>query len=205
MPRLGSGFALVCLCASISACGGDKSPTAPSTPPAPTPTVVSLTGTVSAQGGARLAGASVMIFDGVNVGKSVSTNTNGEYRFDGLTAGNGNLVARANGYDESRAGLAIDGTKSLNFTLRTAAAWSKTGVGNTVFDMPTWVTRVHVIGDYGGNSSNFIIRVGGRLIVNELVGTHWNQVHHEGTYLVAGGVVEIVDSTGVSWSMVEER
>jgi hypothetical protein len=74
-----------------------------------------------------------------------------------------------------------------------------------VFDMPTYIRRVRIIGDYGGRTSNFIIYVGGRLVVNELVGTTWNQVHHEETYAVVGGEVMIIDSSGVSWSMVEER
>jgi hypothetical protein len=35
------------------------------------------------------------------------------------------------------------------------------------FDMPADVARVRIVGIHTGSSSNFIVRVGGRLIVNE--------------------------------------
>ncbi len=204
MSRPTLGLALLCLSGFVVACNGDKSPS-PTAPSTPTPTTVSLTGNVSAVGGAKLGGATVRIFDGVNAGKSTSTDGSGAYRFDGLTSGNGNLVATADGYDESRAGVVINGTNTLNFTLRTTVPWSRSGSGNTVFDMPTYITRVHIIGDYGGRTSNFIIWIGGRLIVNELVGTDWGEVHYEGTHAVTGGTVEVKNSNGVSWSITEER
>jgi hypothetical protein len=43
-----------------------------------------------------------------------------------------------------------------------APPWTMSGTGNTVFDMPTRVSRVKITGTYTGFSSNFIIRVGGR-------------------------------------------
>ena len=67
--------------------------------------------------GKRLVLAKVTIIDGPNAGKSTTTNANGEYRIEGLTAGNGNVGADATGYIEGRAGLFIDGAATLNFTL----------------------------------------------------------------------------------------
>jgi hypothetical protein len=142
--------ALVLSCLASLACGDSKSPTSPSSPPAPT--TASLTGTVSAQGGARLTGATVVVLDGPNANRSVATNGNGEYRFEGLTTAGMNFAARAIGYEEARGGVIVDGTKTLNFTLRTAAPWSKTGVGLSVFDMPTYITRVRIIGTYTGSA-----------------------------------------------------
>lgn len=87
-----------------------------------------------------------------------------------------------------------------------------TGVGNTVFDLPKDAARLRIIGNYSGNSSNFIVRIAGRLVVNELLGTGWSQTRYQGDHLVpsqcaaaAGAtcVVEIVDSTGVAWSFEE--
>ena len=49
-------------------------------------------------------------------------------------------------------------------------------------------------------SSNWIVKIGGKLIVNELIGTGWGQTHIEGTYTTTGGVVEITNSTGVAGS-----
>ena len=53
----------------LSSCGSYKTPAAPS--------AVSLAGTVTAQDGARLAGATVRVVDGVNAGKSTTTNNRG--------------------------------------------------------------------------------------------------------------------------------
>ena len=81
--------------------------------------------------------------------------------------------------------------------------WSRSGVGDNVFDMPTYISRVKITGSYTGNSSNFIVYIGGDLIVNELLGTVWGQTSFSGTYLTTGGVVEIKYSSGVSWSFTE--
>ena len=72
-----------------------------------------------------------------------------------------------------------------------------------VFDMPTYVSRVRVVGTYTGYSSNFIVHVGGRLLVNELLGTGWGTTRYDGTLLTTGGVVEITHSSGVSWSFTQ--
>jgi hypothetical protein len=93
----------------------------------------------------------------------------------------------------------LRGTKLL--TVR--KNWTKSGKGNMVFDMPTDVSRVKITGKYTGYSSNFIVWVGGDLLVNELLGTGWGTTYYEGTHLTTGGVVEIEDSNGVSWSFTE--
>jgi hypothetical protein len=82
----------------------------------------------------------------------------------------------------------------------------RSGTGDTVFDMPLDVARVHIVGIYTGFSSNFIVRIGGRLIVNELLGTGWGQTKYDGVLLTGGGgVVSITNSSGVSWSFEEVR
>lgn len=84
--------------------------------------------------------------------------------------------------------------------------FARSGVGDTVFDMPVDVARVRIIGTYTGNSSNFVVRIGGRLIVNELLGRSWNQTTYDGTLLTGGGgTVAITLSSGVSWSIQEIR
>lgn len=93
----------------------------------------------------------------------------------------------------------MSGTKLL--TVR--SLWSKSGAGDSVFDMPTYVSRVRVIGTYTGFSSNFIVTVGGSLLVNELLGTGWGTTTYDGTLLTTGGVVEITNSSGVSWSFTQ--
>ena len=90
-------------------------------------------------------------------------------------------------------------------TIRVPAPWAQSGRSDTVFDMPSYVRRVRITGDYTGYSSNFIVRIAGRVVVNELVGTGWKQTSFVGTYVTTGGVVEITDSSGVAWSFTQVR
>ena len=86
--------------------------------------------------------------------------------------------------------------------------WSRTGTGDTVFDMPPYVARVHVTGLYTGQSSNFIVWINEprTLLVNELLGTSWGHATYDGTLPThGGGVVSITSSTGVVWSFTEVR
>jgi len=88
----------------------------------------------------------------------------------------------------------------------TAAAWTMNGQGNMVFDMPTSVARVRITGTFSGGSSNFIIKIGGRLIVNELLGTGFGRTAYDGTHLTGGGgVTEITNSAAVAWTFAEVR
>jgi hypothetical protein len=95
------------------------------------------------------------------------------------------------------------GTKKLRVIPK--AVWTVSGQGDMVFDMPTYVSRVRIIGTYTGYSSNFIVHVGGQYLVNELLGTAWGTTRYDGTLLTIGGLVEIVHSSGVSWSFTEVR
>jgi Carboxypeptidase regulatory-like domain len=188
----------------LSGCDASRSPTAPST--------VSLIGTVTAQDGARVSGATVRIGDGLNAGKSTATNNDGEYRFDDLAVSNGTVSVVAEGYESAITRSYIDGMKPLDFTLRTRVPWSVAGTGNARFDIPSYVTGVHVIGVYTGVTSTFIVHVGNCVIVEDQLGTGARRTISDGTYPVtpaltpSSGVVEIiVDSPEVSWSLTEDR
>lgn len=76
-----------------------------------------LSGTVSSTSGSRIASATVTAIDGANSGASVTTNSDGEYRFDSLSAANVNFSATATGFQEDRRGVFVNGTNTLNFTL----------------------------------------------------------------------------------------
>jgi hypothetical protein len=71
--------------------------------------------------------------------------------------------------------------------------------------MPTYVSRVHVVGVYTGDGSNFVIRVGGRLLVNEIIGRRHESTRYEGVHLTSGGTVEVTISNGVQWTLTEVR
>lgn len=74
--------------------------------------------------------------------------------------------------------------------------------------MPTTISRIHITGDYGGYCENFIVHIGGRGVVNEILGTcpvATTGRHYDAIALTVGGVVEIVDSSGVAWTFTEVR
>lgn len=105
-----------------------------------------------------------------------------------------------------------DHTSGTNTILMTGAGnldntpvFSRTGSGDSVFDLPSHVTRVRIQGTYTAFSSNFIVRISGSLVVNELLGTGWNQTSFDGTYQVTPGTVQITNSSGVSWTFTEVR
>lgn len=206
MKRLIRCVALALLAVS---CGSSPAPTTVTTSTTTTtiPALVSLTGTVSALGGARLSGATVRISDGANAGASTTTDGSGAYRFDNLTRSNANVFASAPNYDTTGSGLFLDGTRALNFTLRTTQPFTRTGSGANVFDLPTYITRVRIVGDYNGSCENFIIHIAGRGVVNEILGTCsvGSGRHFEGTYVTSGGVVEVLNSSGITWTFTEVR
>lgn len=93
-------------------------------------------------------------------------------------------------------------------TTTLAPLWTRAGIGDMVFDMPSYVTRVRVVGTYTGYTSNFIIWINKprTLLVNELLGTGWGKTTYDGTLLTGGGgVVSIESSSGVVWSFAEVR
>lgn len=86
------------------------------------------------------------------------------------------------------------------------AIFTISGSGDNVFDLPARITRIKITGAYTDFASNFIVKIAGSLVVNELMGTGFNQTKFEGTYLItAGGTVQITNSTGVVWTFTEVR
>lgn len=195
----------VVLCAFSIACGGGSSPTSPTPPANSTPppnTTASLAGTVTSSTGGGVPGAVVTIADGVNAGRSTTTSSTGTYRFDNLTAGNGNVFARASGFEDGGNGLFITGSASLNFTLR-AIFFNITGGRNSVIDLPRRNTRMQVFGRWNGSgTSNFIVRhVGGSGIVNAILR---DSNPYQGVHTTTGGPIEIVSSDNITeWRFTE--
>lgn len=83
--------------------------------------------------------------------------------------------------------------------------FTKSGSGDTVFDLPTRVTRIRIEATFSGRSSNFIVRIGGNsAVVNEILGTANQRPGFVGTFPIAGGgTVEITRSSGVFWTFTE--
>lgn len=194
----------VVACFALVSCGGENNPVGPSTPTAP-PASVALSGTVTS-GGAPVAGAVVSFLDGPNAGQSTTASASGAYSFTGISAGNANLSARANGYLEDRRGVTIAGATTLSFTLERAAPFTRSGQGNDVFDKPAYVTRVRITGRFDGTGQNFQVFCGPNLLVNEILGTRWPSTSYEGTHATPNCTqVRVENSNGVQWSMSEVR
>jgi hypothetical protein len=193
---------LASLIAGCNSSDGPSTPTAPTTPTAPAPVATSLSGTVTSSTGGPVPGASVTITDGSNAGRSTTTATNGTYRIDGLTASNGNVFARAGGFDDDGRGAFISGATTLNFTLR-AIFFNISGARNSVIDLPRRSTRMIVFGRWSGTgTSNFIVRpVGGVSIVNAILR---DANPYQGTHTTTGGPIEIISSENiVEWRFTE--
>jgi hypothetical protein len=83
--------------------------------------------------------------------------------------------------------------------------FSRAGTGNDVFTVPSQVKLAHITGQFAGSSSNFIIWIDNDLVVNELLGTFWEQTSYAGTHAVRNGQARVEDSTGVTWTFTEVR
>lgn len=206
---------LIALFAVLTIACGD-SPTTPSqappvtAPPPPAPTLYTVTGTVTSLATtAGIQGATVRIADGPNAGLSSTTTSDGRYTLSGLTFAGFSVGVTAPGFVASSRGVPLSATTTTaNFTLLPEALWSHSGTGNTVFTMPAYFARVRIVGSYTGFCENFIVRIGGRSALNEILGTCSiaSGTRYDGVHLTnGGGTVEITSSTGVSWSFVEQR
>lgn len=124
-------------------------------------------------------------------------------------------VLRVNGNQTS-------GNNGINIAclgIDTSPLFVRSGVGDTVFDAPSKIQRIHVVATYTGNSQNFVLWVGQpgtacgvvisgscSLLVNELMGRFWDQTRYEATLSTGGRTVMTIESSsGVSWTITEVR
>ena len=223
--------ALVASLGIIPACGDNSSPSSPSGAAAPaTPTrIINLLGGSLNIGTVQVGSAGSAAFNIRNDGNSTltvsgitgpcagtsttATWTSGQVpaasqqsvtvNFKPVTVQNCSGTITVNGDQTS-------GTNTIGITATSTLdgipILLKGGSGDTVFDLPVYITRIRITADYGGFSSNFIVKIAGRLVVNELVGTTWKQTHFDGVYAIAGGgTVEVTNSSGVAWLFTEQR
>jgi hypothetical protein len=92
-------------------------------------------------------------------------------------------------------------------TLDGVPIFTRSGSGDTVFDMPSYVSRVRITGAPATGCQNFIVYIAGSLKVNVIVGTCSvaDARTYDGIVTSAGGTVEVRGSTGVNWSFTEVR
>ncbi len=121
---------LVTLLAIVTISCSDETPTSPSTGGAsagPRQTllpemVAPLTGGVFSTTGVPIAGATVLVLDGLSSGTTVTSDANGRYRFERLPRANTNLSATAVNYIEDRRGVHINGSDITQFRARSDTA-----------------------------------------------------------------------------------
>lgn len=195
---------------TIACGGGNSSPTAPTPPSTPAPPAIArfiLEGFVrNSRTNAGIPNATVELSStSAQTNVTATTDGNGYFAAGDVGVGGGyNVRVSANRYNgSSQSGQSFASGDTL--TIRLDPFFTRTGAGNTVFDMPTNVRRVRIRGRYTQNSSNFIVRIGGRLVVNELLGTGWSTTTYDGLHLTNGGVVEITNSSGVAWEFHQEQ
>lgn len=172
--------------------------------PAPTPSIT-VTGIVTDSNSRRpLSGVRVAALTSavLNVGET-RTDGNGFYSVVVPSATALSVSYALQGYNFSSSTVTF--TSDTRRDVALLPFWTLSGTGNTVFDMPSYVSRVRITGRYDSNSSNFIVRVGGRLVVNELLGRAWNATTYNGLHLVSGGVTEITNSRDVAWTFTQEQ
>lgn len=116
-------------------------------------------------------------------------------------------AAACGGGSSPSAPTAIATTTTTTTTTLPPVLWGASGTGANVFTMPAYIRRVKIDGAYGGRCENFIVRIAGRLVVNEILGNCSVGVGRDytGTFTTTGGLVEITSSTGILWTFLEVR
>ena len=213
---------------ALVSCGG-KSPTAPTPdPPATATRIIRLLGGPINFGGIEIGNSFTWNLQIANDGNAPLTisNVNGP---GGQAAGfvssvsNGTVIAagsvrpwtitftpNASAQYNGNITVSSDATSGTNTVAMVAfgrgPTYTRAGVGDDVFDVPFYVSRVRITGNYNANSSNFIMRIGGRTVINELLGTFWGQTAFSGNYLLEStGASTVTNSSGVSWTVTELR
>ena len=203
---------LIVLVALFAVGCGSSSPTAPTTPPVVTPPVAqtfTLNGTVTSTAGGPVSGATVRVMDGSNANKSTTTSSTGAYALTGLAVSGMTVNASASFYTAASKGVTLTSSQSVDFQLAPIPLFTASGIGDSVFDMPTTVARVRITATPTTSCQNFVVRIGGRAsIINVILGTCSvaDAPSLDSTYLTGGGgVVSITISTGIRWTFTEVR
>ena len=218
---------LLAVLVATSACG-DKSPTAPTPPPPPAATrIIALQGNMSfgdvGVGATETrelrisnTGTEALNVTGMTITSGISSVYTSSWTNGTLAPGasqvaivrftpaaiqdyNGTLTINAN---------QTGGQNTINFTGRGVfpdrPLFARSGAGNTVFDLPPAVSRMLIRGRWTGrDTSNFIVHLDGRSLINEILRT---SINYEGVHAINGGrTIEIVSSGAIEWSFQEIR
>jgi len=208
--------AFVCAIA-IASCGGSgSSPTSP-TNPTPTPparTTFNLSGSVvnNRANGIKIPNATLTITAGTNSGTATTSDASGNYQFTNLTPGTFTITSHAASYTDGSQAVTLGNADAAGVNIfMDPPVFVQSGIGDNVFTLPAWVSKVRVDATYGGYCQNFIVHVssGAFSLINVIIGTCGvadSRSPFSGTYQVVGGsTVTITQSTGIAWTFTEQR
>ena len=210
---------LIIVAMLCSACGGN-SPTTPTPTPTPTPpatptvTSVAVTTTGCTNGSTCTVPATLQLSAVATLsnGSTQTVTTQAQWSSTNPSVAevsqSGVVTARNTGGADV---TAVYQGKLGGVTINVPPPWSQTGVGDNVFKVPTYVTRMRIDATYGGSCQNFIVRISTQptSLVNVIIGTCSvadTRSPFTGTYAINnGGVVTITSSTGVNWTFTQLR
>lgn len=219
----------------VSACGSSSSTTSP-TPTVPaTPTkIITVSGnlafgnvnigqsadrtfTISNSGNALLTFTSLSCSGGSGSAGYTASPTTGTVAPGGTTTVTVHFAPTTSGFlscvlsvvgDQTSGGAAINVSGT---GVNPNPIFVQSGVGDNVFTLPSYVTRVRVDATYTGSCQNFIVHVSTSVVslINVIIGTCSvadSRSPFSGTYAISnGGVVSITGSTGINWTFTELR
>lgn len=226
---------LVALAILASACGGSSS-TAPTPPPTPTATrIISISpgdlpfGTVNlGESSTRTftignSGTGTLTFTGITASGGTgatgftATPTAGSVAPGGTQTVSVRFAPTIAQYHSAVLTVTADqtaGQPAFNISglgFDNSPLFVQTGVGDSVFTVPSKVRRMRIDASYSGFCQNFIVRISttATSLVNVIIGTCSvadTPSPFSGTYAINnGGTVSITGSTGVSWTFTEVR
>lgn len=190
-----------------ASCGGAATPAGPAPTPAAT---YSLRGVVRSYASGNMAGARVTITDGPNAGLSATTAADGSYQVTLISGGGFTAKAEAQAHVTSYANFELtpDGpAKTWDVSMVPTETWTRRGTGPISFELPRYVRRVHLEAKYAGTLQRFIVKLEGREWVNRLLGTAApsTTVYGESRVYAGSAIIEILESEGVDWYLLELR
>lgn len=232
MKRLLSVLAI----ATFAGACGSSSSTAPSTPVATaTPTkIITVSGnlafgnvnigqsadrtfTIANSGNATLTFTSLSCAGGTGTAGYTASPTSGTIAPGGTTTVTVHFAPTTAGFLScvlSVVGDQTSGGAAINISgtgVNPNPIFVQSGIGDSVFTLPSYVTRVRVDASFSGSCQNFIVRVSTSTLslINVIIGTCSvadTRSPFTGTYAINnGGVVTITNSTGVNWTFTELR
>lgn len=201
----------------LSGCGS-STPTSPAPTPPPARTMFNMSGGVidNKVGTNKVQNASLTIQDGTNAGRNTTADGAGNYQFTNLTPGTFTVALSGPGYISTTSSVTLgQADKTQNFFMDPVPPpiFTTSGVGDNVVSIPSFVTRLRVDATYPGSCQNFIVHyvVGSSttFLINVIIGTCSvadTRSPFSGTYAITGGgTLQVLNSTGVAWTLTEVR